>query len=104
MEGFICHTEKLKLSFISSGEIFEVLERVMQSDVMIDNVSDCGGRMDTFLMRQDQKQGDLLGDFCNILLRKCKSLNQGNGSMEEWRGRKGSKLCWMSIGQELIID
>ena len=43
MEGFICHIEKLKLSFISSGEIFEVLERVMQSDVMIDNVSDCGG-------------------------------------------------------------
>jgi len=39
MEGFICHTEKLKLSFISSGEIFEVLERVMQSDVMIGNVS-----------------------------------------------------------------
>lgn len=31
----------------------------MQSDVMIDNVSDCGGRMDKFLIRQDEKQGDL---------------------------------------------
>lgn len=29
---------------------------MMQSDVMMDNVSDCGGRKDTFLMRQDQKQ------------------------------------------------
>lgn len=76
----------------------------MQLDVMIDNVSDCGGRMDKFLVRQDQKQGDLLGDFCNILLREGKSLNQGSGSMEEWRGRKGSKLFWMSVGQELITD
>lgn len=70
----------------------------MQSDVMMDNVSDCiSGRKDTFLMRQDQEI--VLGDFCNILLRKCK-LKLGQWRVwREWRGRKGS-----AVGQELIID
>lgn len=59
---------------------------------MIENISDYGGRMDEFLMRQDQKQGDLLGGFCNIQLINGKNLNQGSGSMEGWKRKERLKI------------
>ena len=39
MGGFIYCSKKLKLYSVSNGEIYELLDRVMQSEVTTDNIS-----------------------------------------------------------------
>lgn len=80
MEGFIYCTKKLKIYSVSNGEIPQFLDRVMKSEVTIDNIS--YWRKNGYIFNEERLEAKRSVRKLLLQPRNCKSLNQGSGSME----------------------